>query len=176
MQGGWLIVQWSLWGENMSEDIEQYKKIFEKHSIKISERPNPVPYNYRITFRMAELCLIMRKSTSYGISVSKINMLCDALSTQSSLDRLKAFVHNKEDDYRVKYDPLVIRILQYLIFDGLVIQQQNQKYKVTDKGKSFVKSIIEDDNLLIREKQILDKVGKALKEDKIEQLQLRWRY
>lgn len=160
----------------MRVNIKQYNEILEKYSIKISERPNPVPYNHRITFRMAEISLIIIKSTLYGISLSKINMLSDALSSQSSLERLRGFVNEKEENYRVKYDPLVIRTLHYLIFDGLVMQQQNQKYKLTDKGKSFAKSIIRDGTLLMREKHILDEMGKALKEDKIEQLQLRWRY
>lgn len=157
--------------------IEEYSTILERLSIKISDRPTPVPYNYRITFRMAELCLIIKKSTKLGgISLSKINILSDALSSQSSLSRLKDFIGKDEEEYRIKYDPIIIRILQYLMYDGLIVQQKNQKYKLTDKGKSFVNKIEADDLLLSREKTLLAEIGKSLKEEKIQQLQLKWRY
>ncbi len=156
--------------------INQYVKSLDGISVKISDRPNPVPYNYRITYRVAELCLIMEKSTSHGISLSKINILSDALSNQLSFKKIKDFVNSKDSFYKIKYDPIIIKILQYLIMDGLVIQQKNQKYKLTDKGKIFTKNIIEDEDLLIREKEILKQVGKALKESEIEQIQIRLEY
>lgn len=161
----------------MNRCADQYNQVLEKYSVEITERPNPVPYNYRISFRMAELCLIVKKSTSLGgVSLSKINILSDALSLYSSLERLKEFIENDEEDYRIKYDPIVTRVIQYLIYDGLLCQQTNKKYKLTDKGKTFVKKIDEDKSLLVREKQILEVIGKKLKEDKIDQLQLMWRY
>ena len=157
--------------------IEEYSYPLEKYSIKLSERPNPVPYNYRITFRMAELCLILKKSTSRGgVSLSKINMITDAISSQANFNRLMEFTHNDVNNFRIKYDPIVIKVLQYAIYDGLVIQQKDQKYKLTKMGKSYVGKIIENESLLVREKKILDRIGQALKEDKIGQLQLKWRY
>lgn len=161
----------------MKSNADEYNYILADHSVRISDRPNPVPYNYRISFRMAELCLIIKKSTSRGgVSLSKINILSDALSAQSSLERLKEFVKNKEFNYRIKYDPIVTRVLQYLIYDGLISQQNNKKYKLTDKGKIFVKKINNENSLLEREKKILDEIGKELKEEQIGQLQLWWRY
>jgi predicted transcriptional regulator len=158
-------------------DNNEYNELLEKFSIKISDRPNPVPYNYRLSFRMAEICLIIRKSTTAGgVSLSKINILSDALSSQFSLDKVRKFIGKDENEYRIKYDPLVIRVLQYLIYDELVVQQKNQKYKLSDKGKAFVKKIEADKSLLVREKELLNEVGKTLKEDKIQQLQLNWRY
>lgn len=159
------------------QNISEYNEILEKLSIKISERPNPVPYNYRLSFRMAELCLIIKESTSAGgVSLSKINILSDALSSQLSFVKVRSFIGEDEQEYRIKYDPLVIRVLQYLIYDGLAVQQKNQKYKLTDKGKAYAKKIEADKSLLVREKELLNEVGKSLKEDKIQQLQLKWRY
>lgn len=158
-------------------NMNKYSEILEKFSIKISDRPNPVPYNYRLSFRIAEICLIIKKSTTAGgVSLSKINILSDALSSQFSLDKVREFIGEEKNEYRIKYDPLVIRVLQYLIYDGLIEQQKNQKYKLSDKGKAFVKNLEADKSLLVREKELLNEVGKILKEDKIQQLQLNWRY
>jgi predicted transcriptional regulator len=126
---------------------------------------------------MAELCLVIKKSTnSGGVSLTKINIISEAILSEEKLYKLKAFMKNSQEQYLVKYDPIIVRILQYLIYERLIILQGNQKYRLTEKGKEFVKKIANDETILVHEKKMLDEIGYDLKEEKIDQLQLMWRY
>lgn len=161
----------------MSEKNKLFTEFVGDSSVKFTARANPVPYSHRITYRMAELCLVIKKSTnSGGVSLTKINIISEAISSDEKLNKLKAFIKNSQVQYIVKYDPATVRVLQYLMYEGLIILQRNQKYKLTEKGKEFVKKIVNDKSVLINEKKMLDEIGCDLKEEKIDQLQLEWRY
>lgn len=149
-----------------------------KTNVKFSERPNPIPYNYRLTYKLSQLCLILGLSSirGGGSSMTRIQILASALMSDKEMEHLIDLIEGTSKNYVVRYDPTVIRAMKYSIYDKLVIQQGNGKYKLTEKGKSFIRQILKDEILMEREKKFLTKYSKKLSETMINSLMDYWRY
>ena len=142
-------------------------------------KPEAVPYNYRISYKLAQLCLIMAMSCGRGgCSLVKLHMVSVGISTSVERCRLKEFANNRLSDYFtiIRFDPAVNRAVKYAVADKLIYQQQNGFFRLTDKGKKFVSNIQSYDDLLVSEKSFLAELSNKLTEDKIKTLMDTWRY
>ncbi|OME78661.1 hypothetical protein BK120_23260 [Paenibacillus sp. FSL A5-0031] len=140
-------------------------------------KPDAVPYNYRISYKMAQLCLIMEMCSRGGCSLLKLHMISIGLSTTQDMEVLKELAYDRIVSYTVvRFDPAVNHAIRFAVADGLIIQQQNGLYKLTNVGKSYVKKIIKDVQLLKDEKRYLSSLSTMLTEDKIKALTSLWRY
>lgn len=152
-------------------------EIKHNNDVNFTQRPNPIPYNYRLSYKVSQICLILKLSVVRGgVTMTKIQMLAAALLSSIEEKRLINLINGISWSYLVRYDPTVIRALKYALFDGLVIQQDNEKYRLSDKGKKFVNKIHNDKMLMIREKKFLSTYSRKLTEDMIEMLMVQWRY
>ena len=66
--------------------------------------------------------------------------------------------------------------LQQCTRSFLIKQLVKGTYKLTDKGKKFVKKIKQDKELMTNEIEFLERIGNRLSEEKISELMDRWRY
>lgn len=141
-------------------------------------KPDAVPYSYRISYKVAQLCLIISKCCSGrgGCSLVKIHILSNALSTKEHMKELEDYLHDKIPYILVRFDPAVNHAVKYAITDQLLMQLKNGTFRLSDKGKKFVTTIEKDSSLLIYEKQYLDKNCKKLTNNKIDVLMSAWRY
>jgi len=148
----------------------------ENYGIVFDAKPDAVPYNYRISYKVSQLCLILHKCSRRGCSLIKLHMISFALSSKNGMDKLHSFA---ESDIAAKpvvlFDPAVNRAITFAIADGFVSQQKNGSYKLTDKGKDLVTTIESDGQLMIAEKQELSYLAKSLTEIKIDDLSETWR-
>lgn len=137
-----------------------------------------VPYNYRISYKVSQLCLILHLcSHRSGCSLIKLHMISIALTTEEDGKLLMDFIQEKLANYTlVRFDPAVNRALMYALAEGIVFQQQNGLFRLTSKGKSFVESIIKDNTLMAKEKNYLTSISSKLSEQKIKWLMTSWRY
>ena len=65
-------------------------------NIVFDAKPDAVPYNYRVSYKVSQLCLIMR-ICGWGdtCSLVKLQMISFALFSRTNMDRLIKFAEDK---------------------------------------------------------------------------------
>jgi hypothetical protein len=141
-------------------------------------KPDAVPYNYRISYKIAQLCLIMSINCGKGgCSLYKLHMISVGMCTKREMEQLLAFTEGRLANYTVvRFDPAVNRAINYAIADNLVYQQINGLFRLTDKGRNYAKQIYKIEDLLVNEKGFLNKLAGSLSEEMIKTLMSSWRY
>lgn len=151
------------------------KQYILSEKIVFDQKPIAVPYNYRISYRVASLLLIIKFccSARSGCSLIKVNIISNMLAKKSSNSDVNSF---KNSSGIVRFDPTVIRGLNYAMAEGLVEQQKDGKFKMTSSGKEYVNEICKQNDLMIKEKEILKRISTSITEDKIKEIMADWRY
>lgn len=139
-------------------------------------KPDAVPYNYRISYKVTQLCLILR-ICGWGDSCSliKLHMISFALISHVNMNRLVEFVGGIGSAPIVRFDPSVNRALTYAIAYGFIEQQQNAKYKLTAFGQRLVDQIKYVGDLMAVEISDLNILAKKLTETKVKEIVDMWR-
>ncbi|WP_312104024.1 hypothetical protein [Pygmaiobacter massiliensis] len=156
----------------------QHTDLIDNYGIVFDAKPDAVPYNYRISYKVSQICLILDKSCwgKSGCSPVKLHMISFALSSKEIMQRLIDFTQSEyASPPIVRFDPSVNRAVSFAIADELIIQAANGKYVLTDKGKLLVSEIEKDSEVLVVEKQDLSSLSKKLTEEKIKRLSEVWR-
>lgn len=169
---GLRIVPWS------SESRDTLDKFLLTDEIVFDSKPDAVPYNYRISYKVAQICLILLKTCNGrgGCSLVKLHIFSSALNTKESMKVLQEYLQDKLPYMIVRFDPAVNRAIKFASADGLICQLQNGKFRLSEKGKAFVLEIEKDKELMVSEKQYLNEYGKKLTDDKVETIMSTWRY
>lgn len=146
--------------------------------ILFNPKPTAVPYNYRISYKIPQILLILSLCCSRGgCSLIKLQMIATALSDDDEIRELISFSKGLETSIPVvRFDPSVNRGLIYALAEGLVVQQKDGKLKLTLKGKQYVSKILEQDNLMSREIYFLNELSTNITEAKIKEIMSGWRY
>ena len=140
-------------------------------------RPIAVPYNYRISYKVSLVCLIISLCCLRGgCSSAKLHMINVAihdLSVQKGIERL---IQGKYFSVSIplRFDPSINRAINYALNDNLILRQANGNYRLTHKGKSLVDKIKKDNDLLITEKNYLNFLRYRLTEDIILSVSKDW--
>lgn len=147
-----------------------------KGDIVFNAKPDAVPYNYRISYKVSQLCLIMRLC-GWGDSCSliKLQMISYALFSEETMVRLVDFADGVGPAPIVRFDPAVNKALTYAIAYGFVSQQKTGNYKLTAKGHNLAEQIKIAGDLMITELSRLKELSKKLTEVKIKELTELWR-
>lgn len=144
--------------------------------IVFNAKPDAVPYNYRISYKVTQLCLIMRIcGRGDACSLIKLHMISFALISQENMRKLVDFADGIGSAPIVRFDSSVNRALTYAIGYGLIKRQQNAKYKLTDRGKQLAEQIKVVGDLMVIEIGDLNLLAKKLTERKVEEIVDRWR-
>ncbi|KLU68149.1 MAG: hypothetical protein RHS_6024 [Robinsoniella sp. RHS] len=106
----------------------------------------------------------------------KLHIISNALNTKAYMETLDAYVNDRISFMIARFDPAVNRAIKYAIADKLLTQQKNGKFRLADKGKSLVKKMDKEKDLLVIEKDYLSKLGTKLTDEKLESLISYWRY
>lgn len=144
--------------------------------IVFQSKPDAVPYNYRISYKIAQICIIICKSSKgrSGCSLIKLHIISNALNKKEYMINLLDYVNDRKEYIFVRFDPVVNRAIKYAIGDQLVFQLKNETFQLTEKGKKLVE-MVEKENILVRERSSLNKLGTKLTNAKINQLRSLWR-
>lgn len=146
-------------------------------NIVFNAKPDAVPYNYRVSYKVSQLCLIMRIcGWSDSCSLIKLQMISFALFSRDNMEKLIRFA---EDEFStpsiVRFDPAVNKALTFSVAYGFVIQQKNGNYKLTERGHNLAEQIIMVGDLMATEIDDLKELSKKLTEGKIKELTDMWR-
>lgn len=146
------------------------------NGIVFDAKPDAVPYNYRISYKVSQLCLIIHKCSIKGCSLIKLHMISYALCSRGGMDALVNFADKKSIGVPVvRFDPAVNKAIMFAVAGGLICQQKNGSYKLSDKGKTLAIKIDADDDILVLEKGDLSVLSKKLTETIIIELSETWR-
>jgi len=142
--------------------------------IKITQKPFNISSNARIVYRIIQLLLILHFSRGKSAFLSKIHLLVWVLGERERMDLL---LRSKELNYNKSIglwsiDKYTNQALLYMYEDGFC-NINNSSYSLTDKGKEFIKKIIDDKEVFLNDKNFFKKLGSIRKED-IEKLERLW--
>ena len=141
-------------------------------------KPDAVPYRYRISYKIGQICLILNICGGSSCSFLKLQMISNALNDKKCEKELLEFCDDNNLLFSsvIRFDPAVNRVLGYALADGFIKQLVKGTYKLTEKGKKFVKKIKLDKEVMSNEIEFLERIGNRLSEEKISELMDRWRY
>lgn len=146
--------------------------------IRFSKKAMPVPYKYRIRYKIALIVLIIGICCRKGAcSLTKIHMLSWALTSSKEMDKLTRFLHSESttNQLTIRLDPSVSRALAFGVAEKVFFQTNNGKYALTKQGDRVSKEIMEDTEILAIEKMFLKSVANKLPEKKIDEIIADWR-
>ena len=145
------------------------------NNIVFNKRPDSIPHNYRISYRVAIIALIISIcSPRKGCSLVKLHIINDALNNNNLIDEIKDIVDHKVNDVVINFDSSLNRALGYAIADGLIFQQNNKTFKLTKTGLNFVIELKGDESLLSNEKERLNEINNNLDDITLNKIVERW--
>ncbi|MCD4818050.1 MAG: hypothetical protein K8S23_05120 [Candidatus Cloacimonetes bacterium] len=145
--------------------------------IKFSKKPIPLPAEYRATYKISQIVLILKLSCSGNkASLLKLHLLSWALKSDVNRRKLLDFIRSnfKEDFKTWGIEPALNRALSYAIAEELCkIEKGN--YLLTEKGNLFYSKIINSSEVLNIEIDFLKQLGKRkITDNKILALSKKW--
>lgn len=145
--------------------------------ISFHKKPISIPPEYRILFKIAELCLILKFTCrSNKAKLLKLHLLSWSLKSYKNMDILYETIRK---DFREELmvwgiEPTLNRALQFSIADGFC-KYENGNYHITEKGLEFAKLIEDQKDLLSEEISFLKTIGKStVTDNKLKQLTDKW--
>lgn len=140
--------------------------------LKFVERPKAIPYNYRISYRVAQIVLIIGKTvTRGGCSFLKIQIISQALKSNENFKELLKFTKEQSlFNNIIKLDPAINKAIEYALTDNILEKQKDGKFRLTTLGKQIFKEIDEDNTLMCIEKKNIEEIADKINENKIKEI------
>lgn len=149
-----------------------------KNDIIFDAKASAVPYNYRISYKVSLICLIIGKCCGKkGCSSIKLQMINAAASSGKMKNELFEIIDNPflVETTLIRFDPAISRAINLAIAENLIFRQANALYRLTEKGKLLVSAIYEDNQLMQVEKALFSELSNSLTEEIIERISSNWR-
>ncbi|MDU1053376.1 hypothetical protein [Clostridium baratii] len=136
--------------------------------VKVSRRKREIPVKYRLFYRLSQVLMILQYNGHGGVaSLNKINVIIKAIDDEDERYSILKFIDDKLDGkLTIQYDPTINRVLIVAYGEKLISIQNSGKFKITEKGKIFIKKI-EEQSILQDDIKFLKKVGKKITEKKL---------
>lgn len=134
----------------------------------MKNRPIPIPYAYRLSYRITLSCVILYYSVGQkACSITKFQTINNALLIPDAKEQLIELLTSKEDIIKeLRFDPHINTILNFLLAEKLIYyQKSNDLIRLTDNGKTFAQIIIKEKNILINEISFLKEYSTLLKKE-----------
>lgn len=136
-----------------------------------------VPYNYRTSYKVSLVCLIIDLSCIRGgCSSTKIHMINVALNDINVRKDIERLIKGNylSESIPLRFDPTVNRAINYALGDKLISRQGNGYFKLTATGKLLTEKIKSDKSLMITEKDYLSSINGKLSEQIISSVSKDW--
>lgn len=132
--------------------------------LSFTQRPIPIPADYRPMYKISLLVLILRLCCrSETSNLLKLHLFSWALSSDLNSTRLMDHVtSNFQSDFSVwGIEPALNRALQFAIAENICEVVNGKNYKLTEKGFRFYEMLKADKELFDKEKAFLNFIGKS---------------
>ncbi len=139
------------------------------NDIKFTRRASPIPLGSRMSYRIAQICLILSLSckSRESCSMKKLQTISNALFQVSEFNKLIQFVKKQSliHEFTPRMDPCVNSAIVFAVKYGLCKPVKNNIcYKLTTLGRKYVNAIMNED-VLGKEKSMLIELGTGLTEE-----------
>ncbi|WP_146758869.1 hypothetical protein [Micromonospora noduli] len=140
-------------------------------SIRFTPRPDPIPGDLRLSWRLSALALVLERSRGKTASLEQVHFLTSAMrSEQMALMALRWFRGLRApDDPIIRYDPSMSRTIGLAIASGLA-SWKGASVSLTDEGIGLAAAIKSDDSVLKREKSFLSELPRAISQKSIREM------
>jgi hypothetical protein len=148
------------------------------NDIFFNSKADAVPYNYRISYKVSLVCLIIGKCCGKkGCSAIKLQMINAAVNTANDRKELLALTKQITNTAAmlIRFDPSISRAINYAIADNHIFRQGNGLFRLTEKGKCLMTEIYNNQELMIIEKEFFLELSNKLTENIVEGIAQTWR-
>ncbi|WP_406092975.1 hypothetical protein [Kitasatospora purpeofusca] len=141
-------------------------------SLAFTRRPDPIPGDLRLGWRISALALVLDKCRGRTANVEQIHLLIWALRSSNSRQLLKRWLAGEKspDEFVVRYDPALSRTIAIAISSGIVQRGANHAISLTASGEALARSIWAEDQVLLKEKELLASVPGKITQKAIREL------
>ena len=145
--------------------------------VAFSDRPDPIPGDLRIAWRLSMICLILERSRGRKSGLQGAHVLWWAARSAPNRRKFLRWYKDDErapDEMMVRFDPSLSETLDLAIGSGLVEFDQNSNVILTASGLQFAKRVLSDPDCMIDEKAFLDELPPRITKTSMERL-VEWR-
>ncbi|WP_405092102.1 hypothetical protein OG767_03355 [Micromonospora sp. NBC_01392] len=142
-----------------------------KGTIRFTPRPDPIPGDLRLSWRLSALVLVLERSRGKTASLEQIHFLTSAMrSDKVARVAIRWFRGARApDDPVIRYDPSMSRTIGLAIASGLA-DWKGPSVTLTDDGLMLAASIRSNESVLRREKEFLSKLPKVISQKSIREM------
>lgn len=159
-------------------EIESLQEFFNATDAppRFSRRPVSIPGDYRTTWRLAVLCILLHRGRANTLSMPHLHVLWWAISSSASRELFLRWLDGTRapDEILVRFDPSLTVSVNLAIGEGLVTRENNGNIKLSTDGQSFASAIERTGAALSAERLFLDQLPRRITQQQIRQL-LEWR-
>ncbi len=143
--------------------------------LKFTLRSSPVLAEHRTVYKIAQVLLILHYCCrSSHASLPKLQLFNWGLKSDTrKLILLNAAQNNNLDIPTWGFDPLLTIAVNFAIADNL-ISTTSTGYQITEKGSIYANAILEDIEIMQKDKTMLKSIGKGITESMIETITKSW--
>lgn len=144
-----------------------------------NNRPVPIPVDYRPSWRLAVLCLLLKNCCKGSqSSLERLTTLSWAVRTDEGQTALTAYLEGKVSAawVSVRFEPGLGRTLDLAEGEGLVTRRlvkHGLRYELTESGLALAGAVTQDGGF-VKERAFMNQIGKRVTEDAVKAL-MSWR-
>lgn len=130
-----------------------------------SAKNESVPYQNRLSYKSTVILFILLKNCrGRGSSVTKLQIIMNYSHSKEKQKDLIRFLEEKDTFVFLRFDSTIVKTLQFMLADNLVILQKNGSFKLSTEGKRIANKLWEDTEILEFEKKFITSIGNSLTE------------
>lgn len=139
-----------------------------------NERPVPLGADMRPVWRIGVLALILRKCWGNRASIRQLHVLNWAVRTPEAREAFLQVINGElpPDKATVRFEPSLQRAVAFAAAEKLCLRV-GDRIQLTAKGEELAQSVVADSNLLVDEKEFLDKIRGKISQQRVDAL-LMW--
>lgn len=151
---------------------------FFNKDIVFDSKADAVPFNYRISYKVSLICMIIGKCCGKkGCSAMKLQLINASINSSKRKKELLSLIKGilVSEVTLIRFDPAISRAINYAIADDLIYQQGNGLFRLAGKGKKLIEEIYSDQTLMATEKDFFEELSNKITEEMIEGIAQNWR-
>lgn len=130
-----------------------------------SPKSESVPYQNRLSYKTTVLLFILLKNCrGRGCSITKFQVIMNYMYSKEKQKELIKFLEKKDTFVFLRFDSTVVKTLEFMIADKLIVIQDNGSFRLTDEGKKLAQKLWKEPGILNFEKIFIESIGSLLTE------------
>lgn len=125
--------------------------------------------DYRPLYKITQILILLNYSNRRSSSLLRIQLFNYALKKIGVGDFLGEINSNQRISI-VRFDPAVNRALIFAKGNGLLDVSENGKFKLTERGAEFIEWIVNEGDLLLEEKHLIQKYGRKITDSLVDRI------